>query len=68
MKGTQRDEDREEIMPGAEDYPAGGAPSVIQLPPSCRRNPYKSGVEEVNVDAMTGAIVAHEHENAKTEA
>ncbi|HEV8237050.1 MAG TPA: PepSY domain-containing protein [Gemmatimonadaceae bacterium] len=28
----------------------------------------KSGVEEVNVDAMTGAIVAHEHEDAKTEA
>src|SRR5205823_12801202 len=28
----------------------------------------KSGVEEVNVDAMTGEIVAHEHENAKTEA
>jgi len=46
MKGTQRDEAREEIMPGAEEYPAGGAPSVIQLPPSCRRNPYKSGVEE----------------------
>ena len=28
----------------------------------------KSGVEEVNVDAMTGEIVAHEHENAKAEA
>jgi uncharacterized membrane protein YkoI len=28
----------------------------------------KSGVEEVNVDAMTGAIVAHKHEDAKTEA
>jgi uncharacterized membrane protein YkoI len=28
----------------------------------------KSGIEEVNVDAMTGAIVAHEHEDAKTEA
>jgi len=28
----------------------------------------KSGVEEVNVDAMSGAIVAHEHEDAKTEA
>ena len=28
----------------------------------------KSGVEEVNVDAMTGAIVAHEHEDAKAEA
>ena len=29
--------------------------------------PGKAGVEEVNVDAMTGAIVAHEHEDAKTE-
>ena len=28
----------------------------------------KSGIEEVNVDAMTGEIVAHEHENAKAEA
>ena len=28
----------------------------------------KSGVEEVNVDAMTGEIVAHEHEDAKAEA
>jgi uncharacterized membrane protein YkoI len=28
----------------------------------------KSGVEEVNVDAMSGAIVAHEHEDAKAEA
>ena len=28
----------------------------------------KSGIEEVNVDAMTGAIVAHEHEDAKAEA
>ncbi len=28
----------------------------------------KSGVEEVNVDAMTGEIVAHEHESAKAEA
>jgi uncharacterized membrane protein YkoI len=28
----------------------------------------KPGVEEVNVDAMTGAIVAHEHEDAKAEA
>ena len=27
-----------------------------------------SGIEEVNVDAMTGAIVAHEHEDAATEA
>ena len=28
----------------------------------------KSGIEEVNIDAMTGEIVAHEHEDAKTEA
>ena len=28
----------------------------------------KSGVEEVNVDAMTGAIVAHEREDARAEA
>ena len=28
----------------------------------------KSGVEEVNVDAVTGEIVAHEHEDAKAEA
>ncbi|HKW49963.1 MAG TPA: PepSY domain-containing protein [Gemmatimonadaceae bacterium] len=28
----------------------------------------KSGVEEVNVDAKTGEIVAHEHEDAKAEA
>ena len=28
----------------------------------------KSGIEEVNVDAMTGEIVAHEHEDAKAEA
>ena len=28
----------------------------------------KPGVEEVNVDAMTGDIVAHEHEDAKAEA
>lgn len=28
----------------------------------------KSGVEEVNVDAKTGDIVAHEHEDAKAEA
>lgn len=27
----------------------------------------KPGVEEVNVDAITGAIIAHEHEDAKTE-
>jgi uncharacterized membrane protein YkoI len=30
--------------------------------------PGKSGLEEVNVDAMTGAVVAHEHETPKTEA
>ena len=28
----------------------------------------KSGIEEVNVDAKTGDIVAHEHEDAKAEA
>ena len=28
----------------------------------------KPGIEEVNVDTITGAIVAHEHEDAKTEA
>ena len=28
----------------------------------------KPGVEEVNIDAMTGEIVAHEHEDAKAEA
>lgn len=28
----------------------------------------KPGVEEVNVDALTGEIVAHEHEDAKAEA
>jgi uncharacterized membrane protein YkoI len=28
----------------------------------------KPGVEEVNVDAMTGEVVAHEHESAKAEA
>ena len=28
----------------------------------------KSGIEEVNVDAITGAIVAHEHEGAAAEA
>lgn len=27
----------------------------------------KSGIEEINVDAMTGALVAHEHEGAKAE-
>lgn len=30
--------------------------------------PGKTGVEEVNVDAMTGAVVAHEHQTPKTEA
>lgn len=30
--------------------------------------PGKPGVEEVNVDALTGLIVAHEHEDAKAEA
>ena len=30
--------------------------------------PHKSGVEEVNVDATTGAVLAHEHETAKKEA
>jgi uncharacterized membrane protein YkoI len=28
----------------------------------------KSGIEEVNVDAITGRIVAHEHEDARAEA
>lgn len=28
----------------------------------------KPGVEEVNVDAVTGEVVAHEHEDAKAEA
>ncbi len=27
----------------------------------------KSGIEEINIDAMTGAIVAHEHEALKAE-
>jgi uncharacterized membrane protein YkoI len=27
----------------------------------------KSGIEEVNIDAMTGAVVAHEHETPKAE-
>jgi uncharacterized membrane protein YkoI len=27
----------------------------------------KSGIEEINVDAMTGSIVAHEHEGPKAE-
>lgn len=29
--------------------------------------PGKSGIEEVNVDAMTGGLVAHEHETPKAE-
>ena len=29
--------------------------------------PGKSGVDEVNVDAMTGAVVEHEHESAAAE-
>jgi uncharacterized membrane protein YkoI len=29
--------------------------------------PGKSGIEEVNVDARTGAVVAHEHESAAAE-
>jgi uncharacterized membrane protein YkoI len=29
--------------------------------------PGKSGIEEVNVNAMTGALVAHEHETPKAE-
>ena len=28
----------------------------------------KPGIEEVNVDAITGEVVAHEHEDAKAEA
>ena len=27
----------------------------------------KSGIEEINIDAMTGSIVAHEHEGPKAE-
>jgi uncharacterized membrane protein YkoI len=27
----------------------------------------KSGIEEINVDAITGAVLAHEHENPKAE-
>ena len=27
----------------------------------------KTGIEEVNIDAVTGAVVAHEHESPKTE-
>jgi uncharacterized membrane protein YkoI len=29
--------------------------------------PGKTGVEEINVDAIDGSVVAHEHESAKTE-
>ena len=29
--------------------------------------PGKSGIEEVNVDAMTGGLIAHEHETPKAE-
>ena len=29
--------------------------------------PGKSGIEEVNVDAMTGGLIAHEHETPKVE-
>jgi len=29
--------------------------------------PGKSGIEEVNVDAMTGRLIAHEHETPKAE-
>ena len=28
----------------------------------------KPGIEEINVDAMTGAIIAHQHEDPKAEA
>ena len=31
------------------------------------KQPGKSGAEEVNVDAMTGKVVAHEHESAAAE-
>ena len=27
----------------------------------------KSGIEEINVDALTGAVIAHEHETPKAE-
>jgi uncharacterized membrane protein YkoI len=27
----------------------------------------KSGIEEINVDALTGAVIAHEHENPAAE-
>ncbi len=29
--------------------------------------PGKSGIEEINVDAITGAVLAHEHEGPKAE-
>ena len=29
--------------------------------------PGKSGIEEINVDAMTGVVIAHEHETPKAE-
>ena len=32
------------------------------------RVPGKSGIEEVNVDAVTGAVAGHEHETPKVEA
>jgi uncharacterized membrane protein YkoI len=32
------------------------------------RVPGKSGIEEVNVDAVTGAVAGHEHETPKIEA
>jgi uncharacterized membrane protein YkoI len=32
------------------------------------RVPGKSGIEEVNVDAVTGAVAGHEHETPKMEA
>jgi uncharacterized membrane protein YkoI len=30
--------------------------------------PGKTGIEEINVDAVTGAVVSHEHETPKVEA
>jgi len=29
--------------------------------------PGKSGIEEINIDAMTGVVIAHEHETPKAE-
>lgn len=29
--------------------------------------PHKSGIEEINVDAMTGEVIAHQHETPKSE-